>query len=81
MTTPLPLPLPAEELEFYWPDGDPKKCRVCGCTDFKETVKDFIDFGVPGGGPATEVQYDCASCGEAAAYWAYGSFDPSFYKL
>lgn len=64
--------------EHYHPDGEPKKCRACGSESFKDVVKDFVDVGVPGGGPPTEVEWRCSSCDSVVGYWAYGSFDSGF---
>lgn len=64
--------------DCYYEDGAPKMCWHCGHTEFNDITRDFIDFGVPGGGPATEVEYKCKSCDQTVAYWAYGSFDPSY---
>lgn len=64
--------------DCYYSDGSPRVCPECGHTEFTETVMDFIDFGVPGGDPPTEVQYNCAKCDAIVAYWAYGGFDPAF---
>jgi hypothetical protein len=64
--------------DCYYEDGSPKMCRHCGHTEFKDITRDFIDFGVPGGGPPTEIEYKCAACDQPVAYWAYGSFDPAY---
>jgi len=66
--------------KHYFEDGSPKTYPSCGHEFFNDIVRDFIDFGVPGGGPATEIEYVCRSCNSSVAYWAYGSFDPAYYK-
>lgn len=66
--------------DHYFEDGHPKTCRSCGGAVFNDIVRDFIDVGVPGGSLATEIEYVCESCGSTVAYWAYGSFDPAYYK-
>lgn len=56
-------------------DGTPLKCRVCSSVEFDSTVHVTHDLGTP-----CEVSFACSACGEPAAYWAYGEFDPSYYK-
>lgn len=62
--------------ECYDAKGAPLKCRHCGSEQIKSRTMDFIDFGVPGGGPPTEVEYACVNCKQVVGYWAYGYYDP-----
>ena len=64
--------------QYYNDDGSPRSCWKCGSESFKEVVKDFIDYGISGGGPATEIEYRCEQCNVDVAYWAYGYFDPRY---
>ena len=62
----------AEDIEKGFIDTSlsPIKCRECGHKEFTETVKS-ID-----GGHVSEMQSDCAKCGQHAGYWAYGNWQP-----
>mgnify|MGYP006890187614 CR=1 FL=1 len=62
----------------YYEDGSPKRCYKCGCDTFNDVVRSTLAVLDNGGGPAMEIEYFCANCGTSLAYWAYGSFDPSF---
>lgn len=64
--------------DHYDEDGQPLSCWKCGSESFKEITKDFIDYGVSGGGPPTEIEYRCRKCDTQVGYWAYGYFDPSY---
>ena len=63
---------------YYDLDGYPLRCPNCRSTGTRREVRDFLDVGVPGGGPPTEIEYFCAECKTSVAYWAYGAFDPAY---
>lgn len=78
--------MPRELLEFYREDGHPIKCRHCNAVNFKEVVRDQITtlategpYPVSLGVVVCEKEYVCSGCGDSAAYWAYGRFDPTYY--
>lgn len=57
----------------YAEDGRPKRCS-CGCPFFHTETKDTINHIV------CEQEWFCLNCGRPVAYWAYGAFDPAYYK-
>lgn len=65
--------------DCYTEDGAPVKCWKCGSAEQQEVVRDFLDV-FQGQGPVCEYEVFCADCGTSIAYWAYGSFDPSYLR-
>lgn len=63
---------------YYYEDGSPKQCRNCGCESFKDVYRSVLSVLPNGDGPPMEIEYFCFNCGASVAYWAYGSFDPSY---
>lgn len=67
-----------QDRRHYDADGMCIKCPNCGSDGpFKDLTMDLIDV-YNGSGPATEIQINCTHCNENVAYWAYGSYDPSY---
>lgn len=55
-------------------NGEPTSCYKCGGTEFKTDIK-AIDGGV-----LSEYIVECAVCGEALGYYAYGAWDPNYFR-
>ena len=60
--------------EYFNEDYSPKKCPNCKSTEFVETVKEQIE------GIVCEYYITCKDCGTDLGYWAYGGFDPNFWR-
>lgn len=62
----------------YSSEGATLKCFKCGSTNIKHVTRDVIPVLDNGTGPECEFSEECADCGTILAYWAYGSYDPTF---
>ncbi len=58
--------------ECFSNDGSPKCCPCCGSTWFYDKIYGYSEWG------RMEFEVFCMWCGDSLAYWAYGSYNPSY---
>lgn len=63
-----------KEDKYYKDDGEPIKCTKCESKELSMKILDYI-ANVP-----CEQECRCPECGEIVGYWAYGSWDPVYWK-
>ena len=59
---------------FYYQDGSPKRCTVCGSKKMGSKIIDTIEYTV------AEEEIFCDKCGAMTGYFAYGYYAPDFTK-
>lgn len=57
-----------EDKGYIAHDGTPLKCQMCEGTSFVSEEEHYESIGL------VEYSLRCASCGEFAGHWAYGSW-------
>lgn len=55
-------------------NGEPTSCPECGGDDFCTNIK-TIDGGV-----ASEYEVECVPCQVVIGYYAFGAWDPNFFR-